>query len=1051
MKKWWLKSKPILKGIGLYTLITLKWLVITGIIAGFLVGGAAFGYVSAVVKDEPVRTKEFITEQISDNAVTGFVFFNDDTPIGQLRTDEDRRLVGLNDIPKMLLDAVIAVEDKDFYTHYGVDVNGLFRAVKQKLLNEPVQTGGSTITQQLARRVFLSLDRDITRKFKEIFLSLRLERMMSKDEILLAYLNKIPYGNGSNGYNLYGIKAAAKGIFDINDLNELNIAQTAYLAGLPQLPSEYSAFTSKGDLDKKKFDNAIKRQQLVLKRMTEENVITSQQYEEALAFDLKGSLAAKKDKEYSTYPYLMLEAEKQAAEILLKLQYPNLVIDSDQKKEAYNEAIKDVNANLQRGGYQVYTTIDKTIYDAMQEIAKNDKNFSPFDEKKGLEQIGAVLMDSKTSAILGMIEGRDFFAEQLNHANQAYRQPGSAMKPIAAFVPALEMGAVQPASVIDDSPIILPDGQKGVHLPNNWDNKYHGLITARKALNSSYNIPAIKLFLNVVGINKAWDYAMKMGISSITKQDYAAQTGVIGGLYKGVNVEEMTNAYATIANKGLFNEAYLIRKIVDAKGKTIYEHELKPSFVFSEQTAYLMTDMMRTVVTSGTANDLPGKFKHYKQMPIVGKTGSTQDDGDAWFIGYTPDMTLGVWAGYDQPVHKLSKATGGTNRAKNIWALVMDAAMDKRPDLFPTKKFDRPANIVEMTVSDLSGKLPTELTTSSGHLVKDIFNKRDVPNSEDDVMVKMKVISYNGVNYIALPSTPDDFVQEKIVIRREESISAMLKKIEAAQQKLPASKRKSLKYYIPLDADTDAPSENDPRGDDGKSPEQPSQLLLTRSGDSYKLSFAPSSSGDVVGYRLYRSAAHGQLQAVGGKVVMAGAEPIFSDSPGGGIFGYTVVAVDVAGHESAVGKVLYTDGTEGSGASQTNQSGALQEPEPNDNGAASPSPTPGQNGGTAPDKGGDKPKATAVPSAPAGLTVKLKGMSLQLNWKANADKDAVKQYNVYYAEKENGKYRKLGSVNNAVEFSYYAVVYDGSYRVTAVNDIGESSPSAAVNYKKPSE
>ena len=217
------KTKDVLWSIGKYTLITLKWMFIVFIIAGFLGGGAAFGYVSALVKEDPVRSKESMMAQVQENALTGFVYFNDDTVIGQLRSEEDRRMVELKDIPQIMLDAVFAIEDNHFYEHHGIDFKGLRRAVIQKLLREDIQTGGSTITQQLARRVFLSLDREDSRKAKEIFLSLRMERLMSKDEILLAYMNKIPYGNGSSGYNLYGIKAAAKGIFNIDDLKELNI------------------------------------------------------------------------------------------------------------------------------------------------------------------------------------------------------------------------------------------------------------------------------------------------------------------------------------------------------------------------------------------------------------------------------------------------------------------------------------------------------------------------------------------------------------------------------------------------------------------------------------------------------------------------------------------------------------------------------------------------------------------------------------------------------------------------------------------------------------
>ncbi|WJH33185.1 penicillin-binding protein [Paenibacillus sp. CC-CFT747] len=866
--------RPFYRKSGLFLLLTIKWLVIVGIISGFLGAGVAFGYVSALVKDDPVRSEEYIRKEMQDDAQTGFVYFNDGTKLGQLRTDEDRRLATHSEIPETLRHAVIAIEDANFYEHHGVSVSGFLRAAKEKLLNEPIQTGGSTLTQQLARRVFLSLDKEMSRKFKELLLSFRLERYMSKDEILTAYLNKVPYGNGATGYNLYGIKAAAKGIFNVDDLNQLNLAQCAYLAGIPQQPSNFSTYNSKGIRDEDNIKKAIVREQQVLRSMRKENYITEEQLQEALNFDIASTFSEKQEKAYNTYPYLMIEAEEKTAEILLKVNNPKL--DPEKDPEAYSAALKEMRITLRRGGYQIYTTIDKTIYDAMQAIAQNEKNFSPDDKVKGAEQVGAVLMENKTGAILGMIEGRNF-ENQVNHATRTFRQPGSTMKPIAAYVPALEKGAIQPAGVIDDVPILLKDGSKGYHIPENWDDDFHGLVTARKALNQSYNIPAIKLFLNDVGIKEAWTYAKKMGINTITKSDEVAQTGVIGGLSKGVSVSELTNAYATIANQGTFNDGYMISKIVDSQGKTVYEHERKPASVFSEETAYLMTDMLRTVITDGTAVSLKKDFKHYGQIPVVGKTGSTQDDADAWFMGYSPDITVGVWAGYEKPVNKLSNA--GKNRAKSIWALVMDEAINKKPELFATKEFKRPANIVEMTVSNLSGKLPSDLVASSGHLVTDLFNKKFIPTEVDDVMIPMKYISYNGVNYVPHPETPEEFLHEKVVIKRKEPISSILGKISSVMDKVAKDRRRPLSFYVPLDADNDAPVDTDPRTDDGAAPSAPGGLVFTANGESGRLSFSASGSKDVVGYRLYRSVNRGPFQRVPGQIIEAGNETMFRNVP----------------------------------------------------------------------------------------------------------------------------------------------------------------------------
>jgi len=350
--------------------LIVKWVIVCGLVAGFLAGGMIAGYVSALVRDEPVRSPEEMLAAINRYDQTGFVYFNDGTLIGQLRTSEDRRLVeSIREIPKHVRDAFVSVEDFRFEQHFGIDIFGTLRAVKERFLNEDRQSGGSTITQQLARRVFLSLEQTDARKFKEMFLAMRMERIMTKDDILLAYLNKMPFGNGSSGYQLYGIKAAAKGIFDVDDLNDLNIAQAAYLAGLLKAPSDYSAFDGYGRFDEDGFRKAMDRQKVVLQAMLKTGAITKKEYEDALKFDIRSTLAETKPKAYTTYPYLMIEAERRAAEKLLLLANPDLT-EEDLKKKENAPLIQDAIEWMNRSGYHIYTTIDKDMYDAMQAIAK---------------------------------------------------------------------------------------------------------------------------------------------------------------------------------------------------------------------------------------------------------------------------------------------------------------------------------------------------------------------------------------------------------------------------------------------------------------------------------------------------------------------------------------------------------------------------------------------------------------------------------------------------------------------------------------------------------
>ncbi|BCG58941.1 transglycosylase domain-containing protein [Paenibacillus sp. URB8-2] len=867
-----------------------KWMFILGVMGVLFAGGAVGGFIASIVKDDPVRSEQMIQEKVGENVVTGFAYFRDGMPIGQLRTEEDRRLIAYKDLPQLVIDAVLAIEDNRFYEHHGVDVSGTLRAVKQKLLNESVQTGGSTLTQQLARRVFLNLDKTDDRKVKEILLSLRLERFLSKEEILTAYLNKVPFGNGSNGYNVYGIKAAAKGIFGIDNLDKLNTAQAAYLAGLPQLPSAYSAFNGYGEFNEAAFNRALDRQQLVLRRMLEENKISSSQYQEALAFDIKKSLAPHTKKAYVTFPYLMMETERQAAAILLTLE------NNNQESAKGASQLEEARQLLLTGGYRVYTTIDKKVYSAMHSISEDSSNFTKESKSKGLEQTAGMMIENKTGAILGMIEGRDFNVESMNYATQMVRQPGSTMKPIAAYLPALEGGLIQPASILDDAPIILKDGEKGFHIPKNANNRYQGLVTARYALNNSLNLPALKLFDEKVGIKNAWAFAKKLGITTIQDEDYGAQTGVLGGLKYGVSVEDLTNAYSSIGNKGEFNDAYMIEKIVDSKGKIIYQHKVNPERVFSEQSAYLMTDMLRTVVTDGTGSTVKSKYKHFKDIPIVGKTGSTQNYADVWFMGYTPDITLGMWVGYKEQINTLESKTQ-RKQAQSLWAEVMNAVIDKKPDLFKAKTFDKPEGIVKETVSAYSGKLPTSLTDK---FTTDIFNAKYVPKDGDDGISNAKYITYGGVNYIPRDGTPGDFLKEKIVVSREKPIEELINELETAFKSM--KEHEPLDYYLPADAKTGVPTEVDPRVDDGGAPAAPGNVEVSYDTGKAVIRFAQSGSPDVVGYRLYSSVNGGPFRKV--DVLLAGDGTTFTtDTPASDYAVFYVTAVDVAGNETSSGSV----------------------------------------------------------------------------------------------------------------------------------------------------
>jgi len=842
-------------------------LLYAGMAGALFAAGAGLGFVGALVQDQPVLEREEMIRMVTSNHQTSYAYFRDGTLIGQLRTDEDRRNVTLDQVPEHLIQAFIATEDRSFFENPGIDVRGLARAIFQQITNAPVQTGGSTITQQLIKTAVLEdPSQTYERKAKEILLSLRLTRIMSKEEILTAYLNEIYFGPTANKTHAYGVQAAARGIFGV-DAEQLNLAQAAYLAGIPQNPAAYSPFLEGG------LERGLERQKTVLNRMLEVGYITEEEYEEALSFDIAASLAKPTPKAFDRYPALTMEVEKRAAEILLQRK-------GIQKGDpGYQEALEGARQEVLRGGYRIFTTIDKAIYDRMQEIAQDPKNFGPnrdytaADGRKitnAPEQVGAVLIHNKTGAILGMIEGRGFDISQVNFATVP-RQPGSAMKPLAAFAPAMEEGLLQPASAIDDSPIILSG-----HVPKNYDNKYHGLMTARHALNQSYNIPALKVYNDLLGIRTGLEYVEKMGVTTLSESDYQAATGVIGGLTYGTSVEELTNAYATFANQGYFIDANLIQRIEGPDGEVIYEHKVQKVPVFREQTAYLITDMLRTVVKEGTGRSLVyNKLK--EKRDLAGKTGTTNRNIDVWFIGYTPNITLGVWVGYE-----INYPLSDPNRAKKIWTLLFNEIMELDPDLSPKDaEFPMPDDLVQQTVCSLSGKLPTDLCRTHGTLTTDWFERRQLPVDSCDVHVHGHVVMVDGAYYLPQPTTPEDMLRKGVFIRREP---------------YPVPEGESPAQYRPLDWKKTLPVDVDPRQDDGLPPSVPKGLTL----DGQTLTWQANPEADVVGYRIYRSDDGRQFHKIG--VVLAGDPTRFTVPEGGRV--YRVTAVDIAGNESAGGEVL---------------------------------------------------------------------------------------------------------------------------------------------------
>lgn len=646
--------------------------------------GVGAGIVSAMVKDEKIRSKEDFQRDLNSLSQTSYAYFlNKDkngkhVPIGPLRMEgNDRRPIkSIHDVSPYLIDAFISIEDHEFYDHNGIVPRSLLRAAYQQAVNADVTTGGSTITQQLVKNVILKdFDKKLERKAKEIILAIRLDSMYEKDQILVYYMNSVLFGNGANGRRLYGVQAAAKGIFNV-DAKNLNLAQSAYIAGMVQRPNDMNPFSDNG----KGLERGLKRMKLVLSKMLENKKITKEQYDEALKFDIKKSLAKPEDftNSYEKYPFIMHALEEEAAEALMEKD--NLNIEELSRQGKYKATLEEYKKKAMTGGYHFYTTIDQKMYEAINAAATKKLSFHnrTYRGKKGQEQLGAVIIDNQTGAVLAFVSGtKNFDANQRDHALDALNQPGSAIKPLLVYGPAIEERVISPETMILDEKIPKADGS-GYY--KNADNKYKGPVSATEALKFSRNIPAIKVF-NHMGHQTGFAYLKKLGIPPDPND---TESAAIGGSYKGYTVEKMAAAFATLANEGNYNKPYIISKIVDSDGQVIWEHKVKPTRVFSPQTAYQTTKMLRQVVNGGTGTHVGARIDGFD---LAGKTGTTSEDRDKWFIGYTPQITLAVWGGYDYN-HPM---THNQKFAMQAWVNIFKAAAEVSPEYFDKKlRFKNP-------------------------------------------------------------------------------------------------------------------------------------------------------------------------------------------------------------------------------------------------------------------------------------------------------------------------------------------------------------------------
>ncbi|MEH7462909.1 PBP1A family penicillin-binding protein [Bacillus thuringiensis] len=507
------------------------------------------------------------------------------------------------DIPNVMVEAVVAVEDKKFYEHRGVYYSGIFHAIVKNITAGEVVAGGSTITQQLAKNVFLTQDRTFSRKCKEYFIAKKIERTYTKDEIVEMYLNQIYFGEGA-----WGIKKAAKTYFD-KEVKELTIPEAATLAGLIKAPSMYSPF--------KDFNKSITRRNVVLSLMKEQGYITEKQFQIAKdeGLSLHRGVEDKYKGKYSQYvDYIVREA-------------------MNKYKLTQNEILS--------GGYHIYTELNPKMQEAAEEVVNSDHYFPKITSDQ-IMQTGVVLMNPKTGGIPALVGGRGTYQFlQFNHAVQLKRQPGSTLKPLAVYTPALEQG-YEVYDVLKDEPLEINE-----YKPKNSGNVYHGNVTMYEAMANSYNVPAVWL-LEQIGLEKGLKSLERFGIPLQEKdRSYAL---ALGGMSEGTSPLVMAQAYATFANDGVQMEAHAIREIQDGEGNTVGKWYKKEIRITDEKTAQKMTYLLKGVVEKGT-----GKKAKLKNAETAGKTGTTQladesNNGskDSWFVGYTPELLASIWVGYDK-------------------------------------------------------------------------------------------------------------------------------------------------------------------------------------------------------------------------------------------------------------------------------------------------------------------------------------------------------------------------------------------------------------------
>ena len=618
------KKKKHTKRGFILKVILLLFLIMTLGITLFLY--AKYGDEIIAAKNDAKALVEASTPDTFKASATSLVYDIDGKQIAQLKGDKDMYYIGLDEIPDAAEKAMIDTEDRKFYSHKGIDLKAVAAAAVSLVKNKgQIKRGGSTITQQLARNIYLNNAKEWSRKIKEMFIALELEKKYSKEQILEFYINNIYFANG-----YYGLEAASKGYFS-KSCSELSLAQITFLCSIPNSPTRYDPIVN--------YDNTVERKNRILEQMLSEGDITEEEYNQALSEKIELNVPEVKRRNYiETY------VTNCAVKALMKESGFQFEYGIDKSKdEGYDEAYSDMYSQCQqqlyRAGYRIYTSIDMSKQRTLQKTINEQLSENKEKGEDGIFEFqgAGVCIDNDNGKVIAVVGGRSqssITGYTFNRAYQSYRQPGSAIKPIAVYAPAFDNG-YDATDIIKDEPI--KDG------PKNSNGRYMGNISLRTAVEYSVNTVAWKLFSELTP-KKCLNYLIDMNFSKLVSEDYTLASS-LGGITNGVSPIEMASAYAAIENKGVFREPTCIMAITDSEGNEVVTDDIfDEKRIYDKDAAMMMTDVLRGVLTKGTARgyELDG-------MSCAGKTGTTNEHKDGWFAGYTPYYTTVIWVGCDTP------------------------------------------------------------------------------------------------------------------------------------------------------------------------------------------------------------------------------------------------------------------------------------------------------------------------------------------------------------------------------------------------------------------